>query len=171
MGTCFESSPRSSQDKHVHRLALELELLSTRVLIPDTLCTPRLPVHEQYAAEAIKAGIRVTPQDVRAGFKPGELAAYHWAPANSSLQGDERPVPALWEALAPATDARGVVDDADAQVSPAGRRKRKGYVDRKSAANGQILPSTGTRRPRAFLLASSRLRDTRTFPRPSRRVS
>ncbi|KAL1408668.1 hypothetical protein Q8F55_005481 [Vanrija albida] len=36
----------------------------------DTLVTPRLPVHEQYAAEALRLGLRVTPASVKAGFRP-----------------------------------------------------------------------------------------------------
>ncbi|KAK1923298.1 HAD-like domain-containing protein [Papiliotrema laurentii] len=39
----------------------------------DTLCTPRLPVHEQYHEEALRAGIpseTISPDTVRAGFKP-----------------------------------------------------------------------------------------------------
>ncbi|BEJ13462.1 hypothetical protein CspHIS471_0306360 [Cutaneotrichosporon sp. HIS471] len=45
----------------------------------DTLCTPRLPVHEQYAIEACKAGLKVTPERVRAGFRPAfkEMNAIH----------------------------------------------------------------------------------------------
>ncbi|BEI82632.1 hypothetical protein CcaverHIS002_0305000 [Cutaneotrichosporon cavernicola] len=45
----------------------------------DTLCTPRLPVHEQYAIEACKAGLNVTPERVRAGFRPAfkEMNAIH----------------------------------------------------------------------------------------------
>lgn len=42
-----------------------------RALIADTLCTPRIPIHEQYAQEAHKVGFRsVTPASVRAGFRP-----------------------------------------------------------------------------------------------------
>lgn len=40
-------------------------------LTPDTLCTPRLPVPEQYAAEAQALGLNVTPAAVKAAFKPG----------------------------------------------------------------------------------------------------
>ncbi|RSH87113.1 hypothetical protein EHS25_003602 [Saitozyma podzolica] len=39
----------------------------------DTLCTPRLPIHEQYHEEAIRAGISpssISPESVRQGFKP-----------------------------------------------------------------------------------------------------
>ncbi|WOO82565.1 Haloacid dehalogenase-like hydrolase domain-containing protein 3 [Vanrija pseudolonga] len=36
----------------------------------DTLVTPRLPVHDQYAAEAVRLGLRVTPAGVKAGFRP-----------------------------------------------------------------------------------------------------
>ncbi|GMK56478.1 hypothetical protein CspeluHIS016_0303180 [Cutaneotrichosporon spelunceum] len=45
----------------------------------DTLCTPRLPVHEQYAIEARKAGLHVTSERVRAGFRPAfkEMNAIH----------------------------------------------------------------------------------------------
>ncbi|CAK9783202.1 HAD-like protein [Cutaneotrichosporon oleaginosum] len=45
----------------------------------DTLCTPRLPVHEQYAAEARKFGLHVSPERVRAGFRPAfkEMNATH----------------------------------------------------------------------------------------------
>lgn len=37
---------------------------------PDTLCTPRLPVPEQYAAEAQTLGMNVTPAQIKAAFKP-----------------------------------------------------------------------------------------------------
>ncbi|ADV25538.1 hypothetical protein I315_04707 [Cryptococcus gattii Ru294] len=39
----------------------------------DTLCTPRIPVHEQYHEEAIRGGLSpasITPQSVRNAFKP-----------------------------------------------------------------------------------------------------
>ena len=60
----------------------------------DTLCTPRIPIHEQwvsrYAAvksccpsryydEAIKSGISsalISPQSVRRAFKPGRIVSY-----------------------------------------------------------------------------------------------
>lgn len=44
-------------------------------LTPDTLCTPRLPVPEQYAAEAQALDLNVTPAAVKAAFKPG---SYSW---------------------------------------------------------------------------------------------
>ncbi|KAL7420930.1 hypothetical protein Q5752_004884 [Cryptotrichosporon argae] len=45
----------------------------------DTLCTPRLPIHEQYAEEARQAGLDVTPSAVRAAFKPAfrEMSRVH----------------------------------------------------------------------------------------------
>lgn len=60
-------------------IARQAESTSVQVLIPpDTLCTPRIPVHEQYAAEAHAAGINtVTPSSVRAGFKPGKCLISH----------------------------------------------------------------------------------------------
>ncbi|OWZ63222.1 hypothetical protein AYX15_04743 [Cryptococcus neoformans] len=39
----------------------------------DTLCTPKLPIHEQYHEEAIRGGLSpesITPQSVRNAFKP-----------------------------------------------------------------------------------------------------
>ncbi|WWC72793.1 uncharacterized protein I206_106757 [Kwoniella pini CBS 10737] len=39
----------------------------------DTLCTPKLPIHEQYYDEAIKGGLSpgtITPLSVRSAFKP-----------------------------------------------------------------------------------------------------
>lgn len=51
-------------------------------LTPDTLCTPRLPVPEQYAAEAQALGLSVTPAAVKAAFKPG-MSSYVQVTAQS----------------------------------------------------------------------------------------
>ncbi|ODO05797.1 hypothetical protein I350_04858 [Cryptococcus amylolentus CBS 6273] len=54
---------------HVARKPVRLVLFD----VFDTLCTPRLPVHEQYYDEGIKGGIspdHISPLRVRSAFKP-----------------------------------------------------------------------------------------------------
>ncbi|WVQ77150.1 hypothetical protein IAR50_006833 [Cryptococcus sp. DSM 104548] len=54
---------------HVARKPVRLVLFD----VFDTLCTPRLPVHEQYYDEGIKGGLspsHISPSQVRSAFKP-----------------------------------------------------------------------------------------------------
>ncbi|KAG7530433.1 hypothetical protein FFLO_05032 [Filobasidium floriforme] len=48
----------------------------------DTLITPRLPIHVQYAEEATRAGLKVDADDVRRAFKPAFKALSITHPQN-----------------------------------------------------------------------------------------
>ncbi|WWC65006.1 uncharacterized protein I303_107620 [Kwoniella dejecticola CBS 10117] len=93
----------------------------------DTLCTPRLPVHEQYHVEAIKGGLTpdaIIPSSVRAAFKPAFKAVDAKWPlygkhSNPALTPEEWWTKIIYETLLEAGADRTELDDKIGKIGPA----------------------------------------------------
>lgn len=98
----------------------------------DTLITPRLPIHVQYAQEAIKHGLpSITPESVREAFKP----SFKKTNAQYPQWGRPTMTPSEWWMVCIEETMRtaGAEEDKLQQVMP---RLGKALLDRFESAEG-----------------------------------
>ncbi|WWC92549.1 uncharacterized protein L201_007508 [Kwoniella dendrophila CBS 6074] len=106
----------------------------------DTLCTPRLPIHEQYHEEAIKGGLSphsISPSSVRAAFKPAFKAIdvkwpLYGKHSNPALTPEEWWTKIIRQTLLEAGGDANELDDKMGNIGPAlmGRfESDKGYIN------------------------------------------